>query len=151
GVYGKLDAVEFIETKTGILPRNLLKDTAYEPHIVEYKKGKQKKNPCDIIQLVAQVVCLEEMFQTHISSAYLYYKSIHRRVEVPIDTNIRLYLQDTIEKMQEYLKEKTIPNGRFESKCKSCSLINYCMPITNGKSSKKYIMEHLGVNLEKVK
>lgn len=44
----------------------------YTVYPVEYKKGKPKESEEDILQLVAQVMCLEEMFSTNISEGAIF-------------------------------------------------------------------------------
>ena len=71
GITGICDVVEFIEDDNGIA---LAGETGlFLPIPVEYKHGKPKKDLSDILQLTAQVVCLEEMLVCEIPKAYLYY------------------------------------------------------------------------------
>jgi CRISPR-associated exonuclease Cas4 len=46
---------------------------------IEYKRGKPKKDDCDRVQLAAQAICLEEMFDISIEVGHLYYGERHRR------------------------------------------------------------------------
>lgn len=66
GLYGITDAIELTLSDSST-------NTIQHPHYpgywnvlpVEYKRGKQKPNRCDEVQLAAQVMCLEEMYQIH--------------------------------------------------------------------------------------
>ena len=49
------------------------------PVIIEYKCGKPKKDTRDIVQLVAQTICLEETLECAIDYGYLYYHSINQK------------------------------------------------------------------------
>lgn len=57
---GECDVVEFRRTtKNGISLHG--RDGLYTVYPVEYKRGSPKENPCDILQMTAQAMCLEEM------------------------------------------------------------------------------------------
>ncbi len=58
GFKGILDVVEFKRNEKGIKVPN--KDGFWDLKIIEYKRGKEKKDLRDIVQLVAEVICLEE-------------------------------------------------------------------------------------------
>ena len=55
GLSGKADVVEFRKTQDG-------KKLILFP--IEYKRGKPKLDHCDMVQLCAQAMCLEEMLKT---------------------------------------------------------------------------------------
>ena len=60
GISGECDVVEFHKCEDGISiygHRGL-----FQIFPIEYKKGRPKKTEEDILQLTAQVMCLEEMF-----------------------------------------------------------------------------------------
>src|SRR5690625_2878855 len=59
GISGICDMVEFIKDENGVSIHG--ESDLYIPKPIEYKKGKPKKHEADILQLVAQVLCLEEM------------------------------------------------------------------------------------------
>ena len=56
---------------------------------VEYKRGKDKSDDCDILQLAAQVICLEEMLGCSIEKGCLYYHAIRHRRDIPITEELR--------------------------------------------------------------
>lgn len=147
-IYGVLDAVEFVKNTRGVLIKGRRHDDKYFPEVIEYKKGKQKRDSSDELQLAAQVVCLEEMFSLEIPRAYIYYHSIHRRVEVPIDEEIRNLLKTTLAEMRGYAKTETLPEVKYGKHCNFCSLKEKCMPeISKGKRVKYYIQKNTGVIL----
>ena len=49
------------------------------PNIVEYKRGKAKKDNRDVVKVVVQVMCLEEKYNSRIESANLFYFSTTKR------------------------------------------------------------------------
>lgn len=95
---------------------------------IEYKKGKPKPQPCDIVQLCAQAMCLEEMFSTKINNGFLYYGETRHRYSVEFSTEIRFVVQDSIDKMHWLFDQKITPKPHLKPCCKSCSLIDICLP-----------------------
>lgn len=91
GITGVCDVVEFTEDAKGISWAG--ETDLFLPIPVEYKHGKPKNDLSDILQLVAQVVCLEEMLVCEISKGYLYYHEIKRREEVVITSELRAELK----------------------------------------------------------
>lgn len=95
---------------------------------VEYKKGKRREFDNDNIQLTAQALCLEEMFQTEISRGFIYHASSKKRREVLIDETLRAETINTIEIVRELLAQETIPKAEYKPRCEGCSLYNICLP-----------------------
>lgn len=153
GIYGILDAVEFEKSKTGIKLKNRKGKYSYQINNIEYKKGKPKKDNSDLMQVIGQVVCLEEMFNTTIKTAFIYYKSIHRRIEYEIGNKERKLLKDTLEEMRSYLKNKEIPYYEYNKKCKSCSLNEICMPKvrTTKRTVNNYLKKYTGLEYEETR
>ena len=71
GISGECDVVEFHRSQDGITLFG--RDGLYEVIPIEYKRGKPKENDVDILQLMAQALCLEEMLCCQIPFGYLYY------------------------------------------------------------------------------
>src|SRR5699024_3963673 len=76
---------------------------------IEYKKGKPKTHEADILQLVAQVICLEEMLQTTIDEAALYYHEVRRRQVIPITEALRNKLTEMVRQMATYYERRHTP------------------------------------------
>lgn len=95
---------------------------------VEYKKGKRRKYENDEIQLCAQSLCLEEMFQTTIRRGYIYHISSNKRREVIIDENLRKATIEAIEKTRELLESGIVPEAHYRPCCDECSLYQICLP-----------------------
>ncbi|SFV87067.1 CRISPR-associated RecB family exonuclease Cas4 [hydrothermal vent metagenome] len=127
GLVGKLDLVE-VEIKT----------KACYP--VEYKRGKPKKDNVDCVQLCAQVLCLEEMLETKIKSAALWYWQTRRRQVIEINEKLRNETLLVIQATQQLLTSRSTPKIKYTKKCDSCSLCDLCNPkLTYADKSKKYI------------
>lgn len=124
GLVGKADLVEFIHpTETT--------DVEYEIHVVEYKRGKPKTK-LDLpfqVQLCAQAICIEEMLGYPVTAAFLYFGMTRRRVEVPLDENLRQVTFDTIERLHALISSRKTPMPIYKPrKCKACSLFDLCLP-----------------------
>jgi CRISPR-associated exonuclease Cas4 len=131
GIIGRCDVVEFRQTSRGkeILP-------------VEFKSGQPKEDISDKVQLCAQVLCLEEMLNTQINKAALFYGKIRRRYVVDIDLQLRTQTEDVINNVRRLLSEKKTPIIEYSAKCRNCSLINICQPkAMNKRKLTNYIKE----------
>ena len=87
GLYGVCDVVEFWPSQDGVHLAG--RDGRYLPTPVEYKRGKEKQDACDEVQLCAQALCLEEMLPVQIQAGYLYYGETRRRVDVAFTEELR--------------------------------------------------------------
>ena len=136
GLYGVADVVEFIEQQRGIgipLPN---RDGLYLPRPVEYKRGKSKKGDYDRIQLCAQAMCLEEMLHCDVAEADLYYGETRRRETVKLETVLRDEVTELSRHMHKLHSEGITPKPAMKlSVCKSCSMVDVCMPKMRLKSS----------------
>lgn len=104
---------------------------------VEYKKGKRREFDNDNIQLAAQALCLEEMFQTEISRGFIYHASSKKRREVLIDEKLRDETIRTIEIVRELLAHEHIPQAEYKPRCEGCSLYNICLPKLSDDNERK--------------
>ena len=59
GISGECDSVEFHRNNKGVPIFGMEGNYLVVP--VEYKKGKPKEKDCDVLQLTAQALCLEDM------------------------------------------------------------------------------------------
>ncbi len=142
GLYGIADIVEFEKTEnkenTVKIPH---KNGFYSPYPVEYKRGKEKKDDRDEVQLCAQAICLEEMFKILINKAYIYYGETCHRKEVELSNTLRARVEELSQKMHDLYKVGITPKADKKKGCKLCSLIDICMPNLNEKKIK--IIEYL--------
>lgn len=129
GLSGKADVVE--QCGKEIIP-------------IEYKKGKRREFDNDDIQLCAQGLCLEEMFQTEVKRGFIYHASSRRRREVMIDENLRGETINTIEAVRKLLQTETIPAAELKPRCNGCSLRGTCLPELSDANHRK----NLEFNLE---
>ncbi|MBP6871904.1 MAG: CRISPR-associated protein Cas4 [Bacteroidales bacterium] len=95
---------------------------------VEYKRGEPKPDERDEVQLCAQAMCLEEMHQVKIDFGFLYYGETRRRVEVDFSEGLRALVREYSERMHELYDQGITPLPVYKSHCKSCSLLDICLP-----------------------
>lgn len=126
GLYGILDVVEFHKDKSGIELNG--RSGKWLPIIVEYKRGKDKKDIYDIVQLVAQVICLEETLECTIDYSYLYYHRINQKKRIEITPELRKEVVSLSSQMHEYYEQKIVPKAEYFKNCQLCSLVDICMP-----------------------
>ncbi len=138
GISGTCDIVEFRKSSEGIPIHG--RAEKYKIYPVEYKRGTTKEDNCDKLQVVAQILCLEEMFCCTIDRGYLFYGEMKRRVEVVVDEDIRCETRNLINEMHELFEKKHTPKVKAGKACKACSLENICLPkLTYQKSVTTYI------------
>ena len=104
------------------------------PKIVEYKRGKPKKDDRDIVQLVAQTMCLEETLHCKIDKGYLYYHSVNKKVAIEISEELRQRVTQLSSEMHDLYQQATIPKAEYFKNCQLCSLVDICLPRLSKKS-----------------
>lgn len=129
GLYGLTDAVELTPSETSA---NTICHPKYPGFWnlmpVEYKHGKQKPTPCDEVQLAAQVICLEEMHHIHINYGALFYNETRQREIISIDKDLRDLTADCARQMHQIFESQIMPQPKYSSQCKHCSLKDICLP-----------------------
>ena len=89
GLYGITDAIELLPTEDS---NDSITHPKYPGHWlpvpVEYKHGRPKKNEIDEVQLIAQAMCLEEIYNINIAYGAIFYAEIHHRVEIEITPHL---------------------------------------------------------------
>lgn len=126
GLSGVIDVLEFVKDNEGIkLPG---KEGLWRPNIVEYKRGKPKPDHRDIVQLVAQAICLEEQMDYKIKTSDFFYGEIKRRVTINITDELRQEVYTTAQQMHIFYEKRETPKAEFYKNCRLCSLYNLCLP-----------------------
>lgn len=126
GLSGILDVIEFNKSDDGIKLKG--RDSLRKPTIIEYKRGKKKKYSYDECQLMAEAICIEEIFKTKLDYSYIYYGETDNRIKVEFDKDLRSLTIDTAEKMHQYYENKIVPKAELYRKCRLCSLNEECNP-----------------------
>lgn len=140
GLIGKADLVELrLRPEGGVV----------EAVPVEFKRGKDKEDDCDRVQLCAQALCLEEMLGINVPRGDFYYLGAHRRTHVELSMELRATTLETIKKARRILESGETPQARYSrAKCDSCSLVEACMPkstSSGGKRVGQFVMAELSV------
>jgi len=96
---------------------------------VEYKRGRPKAHRADEVQLCAQAVALEEMFNTEVLEGALYYGIERRRTLVLFDADLRAITQQAADKARTLILSGRTPPPVYDARrCNSCSLVELCQP-----------------------
>ena len=132
GISGQADAVEFRAAALGDAGGVSLegKPGRWVPSPVEYKRGKPKKQICDLVQVCAQALCLEEMFEISIPAGALFYATPRRRLEVLFTPELRAQTERLCARMQILYARRETPAPVYTKGCENCSLKNICLPRT---------------------
>ncbi|BAJ63258.1 MULTISPECIES: CRISPR-associated protein Cas4 [Anaerolinea] len=141
GLSGICDAVEFTSSPEGVkIPG---REGKYLPIPVEYKRGRPKSDPVDEVQLCAQAMCLEEMLSVSIPAGYLYYGETRHRTAVNLGNELRELVQKMAGEMHAYFERGYTPKVKPSKACRSCSLIDICLPNVQEKATSvaNYIRE----------
>ncbi|MCI2170592.1 CRISPR-associated protein Cas4 [Schleiferilactobacillus perolens] len=143
GVTGVCDVVEFHKSSTGV--RLSKYPGLYVPLVVEYKRGREKKNLSDVLQLALETMCLEEMLGTTITTGDLYYFATNKRISIPIDEELRNTAKKTVQEMHNYWEKKYTPIVKTGKWCNRCSLKDICLPVLEHRQNVRiYMEERLG-------
>jgi len=127
---GKLDVLE-LDLVDAAAPDNLKQfglKGQWRIYPVEFKHGEPKNNNCDRVQLCAQAICLEEMLSVTIERAFLFYQRVKRRDEVHLDSALRAETIHATEILHELHNSGKTPPPVYSAKCRSCSMIDICLP-----------------------
>lgn len=111
----------------------------WRPFPIEYKRGKPKSHRADEVQLCAQAMCLEEMLNVVVPAGALFYGEMRRRVDVAFDEGLRSFTVQTAEAVHWMLAGREIPSAERGKWCDSCSLVDDCLPDSQGRSARAWI------------
>lgn len=147
GLSGQCDVVEFHQDENGVGIFGY--DGKWNPLPIEYKRGKPKEHNADELQLCAQAMCLEEMFQTGVPEGFLYYGENRRRSHVKFTDALREDVCRMTKEMHNLFKRGYTPNVKPTKQCKACSLENLCVPkLQKTMKVRQYIEQSIKTNEE---
>jgi CRISPR-associated exonuclease Cas4 len=143
GLIGVCDVVEFTPSAEGVKLKG--RTGLYLPTPVEYKRGEEKHDRCDEVQLCAQALCLEEMLSVSISQGSLFYGKTRHRVVIELTQELREYVQKMAAEMHSYFDRGYTPKVKPTKACRSCSLRDICLPVLQQDtlSASRYIQKYL--------
>lgn len=115
GLIGKCDVVEF--WPDGVI------------YPVEYKHGPRRAWLNDDLQVAAQAMCLEEMFDRAITEGAIFHAASKRRREVEFTPSLRQQVEDCIAAVRAMLECAGLPPPTDDARrCAGCSMIDICQP-----------------------
>lgn len=123
---GKCDCIEATASENGCNIPSV--DFSVNLYPIEYKHGKIREEKEYEIQLCAQAMCLEEMFQTTIPEGALFYTSSHQRYPVTFSDSLRTEVKELVTELRKIKEEYLVPQAVYSAKCKKCSINEMCMP-----------------------
>lgn len=98
------------------------------PYPVEYKSGRHRAGHHEALQLLAQAVCLEEMFNINVEKGALYWHGSRERKEILFSQANRLHLENITNAVHGMIGKQQVPPPVNDKRCKNCSLKESCMP-----------------------
>lgn len=116
GITGRADVVEFRPA----------------PYPVEYKRGRAKPDDYDEVQLCAQAICLEEMLGVEVPAGAFFYGQPRRRLEVAFTPELRARTESLAHELHRLHRAGETPAPRVGKHCRSCSLVDVCLPDATG-------------------
>lgn len=142
GVTGVCDIVEYHRAEDGIYIRKF--NDKFQVLPIEYKRGKPKENDSDILQMVAQAMCIEEMIGCTLDKGAIFYGETKRRMEVVLTDAHRERVRSMFDEMHQYYERGYTPKVRKTKACGLCSLKNICLPeLEKAKSVKQYVARYM--------
>ena len=123
---GKCDCIEAVVDQNGCKIDAV--DFPVRLYPIEFKHGTVREEISYELQLCAQAICLEEMYHTHISEGAIFYITAHRRKTITLDDTLREHVKRTAKELDKLRRSFRIPPAEYGSKCKRCSLRDYCCP-----------------------
>ncbi len=140
---GECDVVEFFVDPGGVPLFG--RDGLWQPCPVEYKRGSGGSENADSLQLCAQAICLEEMLCCRrIDTACLYYGELRRRVDIPLNGELRRTVEDMAKEMYDIYQRGYTPSAKKSKKCTFCSMKDICLPgMSKQQSAKAYLKREL--------
>lgn len=146
GLYGFSDAVELTaasesDERVFLHPRY---PGRWQATPIEYKRGRPKAHNADRLQLCAEAIALEELYDIYIPQGYLFYGETKHREIVLFDDILREETLKTAQKMHKLSMSEQPISATYQRQCKSCSLIDLCLPhLSSLSSASRYLAEHL--------
>ena len=146
GVTGIADVVELhrrIPSEGGVPVPGIV--GTWLPFPVEYKRGASKDIRCYEVQLCTQALCLEEMLSVHIPGGALFLGVKQHRTPVTFDDALRRETESVCLAIHKLFDGGITPPANYNQRCKSCSLIETCLPQSAGarKSAKQWLTRQI--------
>lgn len=128
GLFGVIDCLELRRSASGCFLEK--HGDKFAPTIVEYKVRSPRSGAFrreDGMQLLAQKICADSIFQTDCATCF-YYADTRKRVRAEFQKEDYVFLKSTLAEMNRLLQSGVIPPIRDGQYCGGCSLKEICMP-----------------------
>jgi len=97
----------------------------------EFKHGKGRYGHEEYdLQLTAQAMCLEEMFECQIDKGEIYYIGSKTRIEIPITEAAKEKVRKILIRIQRVIDGHDVPQAQYKQRCTKCSMYGICNPKT---------------------
>ncbi len=95
---------------------------------VEHKSGRYiPGGPADV-QVAAQAMCLESMFNRPVPEAAIYSATDRRRHLLAVDESVRTRVLEVTTAVRTLLAGQALPAPAADNRCRRCSMATGCMP-----------------------
>ncbi len=96
---------------------------------VEYKHSPRRRYLNDDLQLAAQALCLEEMFQKPVRKGAIFHTKSKRRREVEISEGLRQQLTNAVAAINTLFSQEDLPPPTpVVKRCDECAMRPICQP-----------------------
>ncbi|MBR1744008.1 MAG: CRISPR-associated protein Cas4, partial [Lachnospiraceae bacterium] len=123
---GICDNVEFHKASDGVYI-DFLEDK-YIPFPIEYKHGRKRNKQEYNVQLMAQALCMEEMYGISLPHGYIYYTSARERVQIEFEDDLRILTKSKIRELSEFIENPILEQAKYMKRCPKCSVYDICEP-----------------------
>ena len=128
GLFGVLDCLQLTPDNKGYYISKY--NNRFSFMIIEYKPSRTTRlqaTVADKMQLLAQKICVDSMFDVQ-CSACLYYSDIRKRVEITFEQNDYNNLKQAIQEIRWYYSHAMVPHIDNSIYCGGCSVKDICLP-----------------------
>jgi CRISPR-associated exonuclease Cas4 len=107
---------------------------------VEHKAGVRHGRAAEV-QLCAQALCLEEMFERSVSVGFVWYGGTRRRERVELDASLRDLTVRAVTEIRERVVSGALPVPAADERCTECQLEPVCMPdvVVRSRAVERYL------------
>lgn len=101
--------------------------TRREPIPVEFKYTTGRPGLNHKYQLTAYALLVEDKWEKAVRRGFIYLIPLKKALEMPITTNMRRFVLDTIVEIRQMVDKEIMPDAtRHRERCRDCEFINFC-------------------------
>ncbi len=95
---------------------------------VEHKSGRYVRGGPADVQVAAQAMCLEEMFDTPVPTGVIFSAADRRRHDVSVSSALRARVAAAVREVRAVLSRTELPAPVADRRCRNCSMHHLCLP-----------------------